>query len=359
MSRKKRSWLKSTRQNLKHAMRLMTGVARFSFTGKTPPAAYQSLIQLYCETGGRSNDLLHALVSAARRPYRFPSHDGVLGKLSQSEADQYAARIRDEGYCVFPHKLPEEMCDRLTEFALTRPAIPRPRRDALPEQLIYDRQNPQAEGLHFSEESLANDPDFQELMSDLSLLSVAQAYHRSQPVLSQMSMWWSTAARISANAKSELAQQYHFDMHRIKWLKVFIYLTDVTENNGPHCFVVNSHRSGHPTHQLLDRGYVRIPDEDIRAVASSKEEVEITGSRGTIIAVDTRGFHKGKALESGDRLIVELDYADSLFGGAFNETVVEDIHCERLDSLMKSYPRIYSRFEQVERQDKEASRKAA
>ena len=42
--------------------------------------------------------------------------------------------------------------------------------------------------------------------------------------------------------------------------------------------------------------------------------VEITGKTGTMLAVDTRGLHKGKPLEARDRLIFQVQFADSLFG---------------------------------------------
>ena len=47
-------------------------------------------------------------------------------------------------------------------------------------------------------------------------------------------------------ASSEAAQLFHFDMDRIRFLKVFIYLTDVGTENGPHVYVRGSHRSKPP-----------------------------------------------------------------------------------------------------------------
>jgi hypothetical protein len=45
-----------------------------------------------------------------------------------------------------------------------------------------------------------------------------------------------------------------------------------------------------------------LSDEAIKMHYSKERLLEIVGLRGTIFVADTRGFHKGKALETGDRL---------------------------------------------------------
>ena len=37
------------------------------------------------------------------------------------------------------------------------------------------------------------------------------------------------------------AQLFHADFHDFKWLKLFVYLTDVTDRSGPHVMVRGSH----------------------------------------------------------------------------------------------------------------------
>jgi hypothetical protein len=41
--------------------------------------------------------------------------------------------------------------------------------------------------------------------------------------------------------------------------------------------------------------------------------VELAGPKGTVLAVDTMGFHKGKPPISGYRLLAQLEYASPLF----------------------------------------------
>ena len=235
-------------------------------------------------------------VALANRSQPLPQAAGVLGTLSKMDLAMAADTIKREGYYIFPTKLPEALCDRLTEFALRNPAQPWPRREGVPESMLYDRGHPVAENYRLAEQTSIESPDVQELMADTSLLSVAQAYLGVTPILDLIAYWWSTA--YSATASSEAAQLFHFDMDRIKWLKFFFYLTDVTAENGPHVFVASSHRRNGQPAELLRRGYVRIPDADIERYYPRQDIIEIPGMRGTIFAADTRGVPQRQAFGS-------------------------------------------------------------
>ena len=52
---------------------------------------------------------------------------------------------------------------------------------------------------------------------------------------------------------------------------------------------------------LLEQGYARQTDEVIYQLYGKDKEVEFTGVRGTIIAEDSKGYHKGKLPTKGDR----------------------------------------------------------
>ena len=90
-------------------------------------------------------------------------------------------------------------------------------------------------------------------------------------------------------------------MDRIKFLKFFFYLTDVGPDNGPHCYLRASHDRKPSALRRLDR----ITDEEILRHYGPERVVEVMGVRGTAAAVDTRGFHKGKPLTAGHRLIFQ------------------------------------------------------
>ena len=142
---------------------------------------------------------------------------------------------------------------------------------------------------------------------------------------------------------SEAAQLFHFDMDRLKFIKFFIYLTDVDEEHGPHVYVARSH----VRKPSLVRRDGRIVDEEILSAYGADAIVEITGPQGTILAVDTRGFHKGRAPEAGDRLMFQVEYANSLFGVPYNRICVGRDWSEAALEQLHDHPAVFERFEQA------------
>lgn len=332
-------------QFLATAATLIRGLFAYARTGRTPERAYHSLISLYCRTSGYSNDVLHAAVRLTRRPRRFPHANGILGDLSSDDVRRAADAIREHGYYVFPKRMEPELCDKLTEFALSQPARLTPPRESVALRAVYDREHPVAEGYKFEDELLVRNADIQALMADFSLLEVAQAYLGCLPMLNLVALWWSTSARFSDVAQTELAQLYHFDMDSIKWIKFFFYLTDVTSDTGAHCFVARSHRSGRQPLELLNRGYARINDDELAPYFSEDSIIEMTGPRGTILAEDTRGLHKGKPPIRDDRLLLQIEFSDCLFGPVYS---IPRLHADEIAALppaIREYPRIYSRLQ--------------
>jgi ectoine hydroxylase-related dioxygenase (phytanoyl-CoA dioxygenase family) len=180
-------------------------------------------------------------------------------------------------------------------------------------------------------------------MADWSILAVAQDYLRSSPILDIVAMWWHTAFSDRPDARA--AQMFHFDMDRPRWLKFFVYLTDVTPESGPHCFIRGSHRTGAIPPDLLARGYARLDDDVVAAHFAPEDHIRFVGKKGTIIAEDTRGLHKGQHVERGDRLVFQLEFTNTLFGGAYARPRLRDPVVPELAERVRDYPRVYSFLE--------------
>ena len=297
-------------------IRLGAGVLAYVVTGKTPAFAYLSMIRLFTLTSGRSNDLLAWLIGRIRRPYPIGHLGGVLGIERRADLERVVAQIKERGYYVFDQQLPQDTCDRLTRFALNQPCRPRAADNAASAPAkppaVYPRTTPEAVIYDFAPHDLINDPTVQNLMADTSINALAEAYLGAKPVLDTVNLWWTTA--FSQQPDRNAAQLYHFDMDHVRWLKFFVYLTDVTADTGPHCFVAGSHRSGGIPQNFLSKGYARLTDAEVSANFSPKALIEFVCGRGTIIAEDTRGLHKGKPVLKGDRLMFEFEFSNSLFG---------------------------------------------
>lgn len=313
----------------------LKGYSAYKKEKQTPEAAYLSMRRLFSKTNGRFNNIAAALETAFMPKYKFdPQVTGILGTLSQDEIKQVSQAIRENGFYIFPRPLEQEKVDELIRFARTTPAVPRIAGNRTP--VVYSSEQPVSPVYDFTAQSLFEAPVIQSLLTDPTALAVAQEYLGPRPMLDLVTMWWSTAARRNTDL-SGAAQLYHFDMDRIKFLKFFIYLSDVDTHNGPHCYVKKSHRVK-PKPVRRDG---RIPDEELMANYPAADFEEITGKAGTILAVDTSGFHKGKPLEKGERLLFQMEFATSMFGQNYPPVqVTEKIAKEFLDTT-KKYDRTY------------------
>src|SRR4051812_23095798 len=111
---KLRSAYHSVRDLCASLLTLGKGVGSYLRYKKTPQNAYYSMINLFCQTRGISNDLLHQLVRLVHRPSPIASTSGqVLGDLDKSDFASAIRHLRSEGYYVFPRKLPAVVTERL------------------------------------------------------------------------------------------------------------------------------------------------------------------------------------------------------------------------------------------------------
>ncbi|HXX92342.1 MAG TPA: phytanoyl-CoA dioxygenase family protein [Planctomycetota bacterium] len=311
--------------------------------GRTPAISHRSLSSLLVRTRGRFHDRVGRLLAALYPPYHFPRRSGVLGSLAPKDLQEINQQLDSKGYYVFPERIPAPVCDRIAEKTRSLDALLCA--DELTEGTRlqkYDPLRPEAPKYLIDGDDAFDMPEIQGLIRDLSLLEVAQNYLRAKPILTGVGFWWSTAVKKAAD--ESVGQKYHFDMERIKWIMFFIYLTDVDEGHGPHCFIEGSHRAGAIPPELLSKGYARISDDETAKYFPKEKHKEFVGRRGTIIAEDSRGLHKGKPPTDGDRLLICLEFSSSTFG-AMKRYKLRAIRDPELAPAVRAYPRIYSNFD--------------
>jgi hypothetical protein len=334
-------WTQRNKQTSRQVIRdfrcIRAGLREFKQQGQTPPDAYQSLRRLYCSTNGRFNDLM-GNACRIRFGKRSTDFSGTLfDGVTKREVNQVAGDLRRDGFALISRPLPRSWCDQLVEYSLSNPGVPLTQSAHGP-PCIFDRLNPQSIRHQFGSNEIFSEPAVQRIATDPYFFSIAQEYLGFNPVLDLLTMWWSAPGDNSLQSRA--AQLYHFDMDRFKFVKFFVYLTDVTTHTGPHCYIRGSHHRK-PASLLRDE---RISDEELANHYSSESFVELTGPAGTILAVDTRGFHKGKPLESGDRLIFQIQFADSLFGQNYPRVEMPGEISELAMQRIQSNHRCYSNF---------------
>ena len=313
----------------------LIGLIVFVVTKKTPFVAAVSLRRLFCLTNGRLNNGLGKASAVLHPPQPIGDPSGVLGEMDVAALDRVCGALERDGFYVFERKLDPAICDEVYRWANEIPGEPVPRPADAPHHLVYDREALIAPKYQFDEATILSSEHLRALTTDVSMVALAQRYLGCRPINDLVACWWS--APFGDSPSSEAAQLFHFDMDRIRFLKFFVYLTDVGPEQGPHVFVRGSHLE--KPRGLLRDG--RIPDHELLSYYSPEDVVEITGERGTILAVDTSGYHKGKAVNAGERLLFQVEYANSLFGARYEKHELDGA----ADSLKKRVDRLPYTFQ--------------
>jgi hypothetical protein len=160
-------------------------------------------------------------------------------------------------------------------------------------------------------DALVHDPLFMRLAFDPYIIAMASSYLGCPPVHVQTNAWFSFPGRVSKNNLSMNGQLFHQDKEFIKFFKVFIYLSDVGMEQGPHSYVEGSHRD-----ELHRKGVAlseRLTDADIGRYYERARIKTVTGSAGSILFGDTSCVHKGESVTHGMRIMLQLEYASSLY----------------------------------------------
>lgn len=158
------------------------------------------------------------------------------------------------------------------------------------------------ENVHVAEyatEDVLHCPDVVALANHPQLLDAAARYLGCKPTISNISIWWS----LPADGTAQEAENYHRDVDDWRFVKFFLYLTDVDEGAGPHRFVRGSHRT---------RNFLRIrriPDHEVASAFPAKDCLSIHGEAGDAFLEDTFGLHKGQPPQQRRRLLLQVQYS--------------------------------------------------
>jgi hypothetical protein len=266
--------------------------------------------QLFTLTNGAFNRIVSESIQGVAPALGKPSGKSLFGNSMSEVLDGLNAN----GYWVFEEKLEEEAVNHLVRFALETPANGRAGGGKPQATAVFSEMRKFGNALfQFDEAELVSHDAVWEICKKPAFAELARQYLQCEPILDLVTMWWSLAVPSNQQEQSAAAQLFHFDLDRLSFLKFFVYLTDVTPVNGPHCYVAGSHR-GFRNVKLQRDG--RFSDAEIKAYYPN-EEVQIVGQKGTVFVADTKGFHKGLPLVSGERLIFQIEFANSLFGSPY------------------------------------------
>ena len=228
----------------------------------------------------------------------------LRGKKEPATADpEVLESLRKTGFCAIPPVFNEQQIANIHAYFRARARI-------------FYNVGPQSDGsmthsgqrfAEWPQDVISACPEFAVAAHDPNLLRIAEAYLEAPPLITILTAWWSCPS----DAPLGGMQYFHHDRDDFRCLKLFVYLTDVTEETGPHQYVEGTHE----TEALGNR-----PDEFWRWLDASHRKHEadvaewfwfprtITGSAGATFLEDTRGLHRGVPPKTGPRLAFEICY---------------------------------------------------
>ncbi len=208
---------------------------------------------------------------------------------------QAVAALRDRGLSVLGDDFASpDVIERITAFFRDKKVVGPGDRLIPPEGLP-----PGSAAAAYPLETVLRCPDVLDLINAPSILRIAADYLGCKPTLSSLGVRWSfpSPGRLAAT------QRFHRDTDDWRSLKLFIYLTDVDANSGPHVYVLGSHETAA---RLRARPYDRAElgrdygDVNIRT---------IVGPSGTAFVADIYGIHMGLPPALKPRLILQAQYS--------------------------------------------------
>lgn len=169
-------------------------------------------------------------------------------------------------------------------------------------------------------------PHLLELANHPDLLSAAAAYLGCVPSLYSVNCWWTFGGHSTA---APVAHRLHRDPDDLRFCTLFVYLTDVEPDAGPHIYVTDTHDCERFDPELIKRlanagigaSEAQIllnstyqndgnegPLDTIIALALPERVRQLTGKAGSALLEDTYGLHKGTSLSKTDRLMFWARY---------------------------------------------------
>jgi hypothetical protein len=141
--------------------------------------------------------------------------------------------------------------------------------------------------------------DILSLITAAPVMRLAADYLGCKPTLSGLSAYWS----FPGNEPAVFTQHFHRDLDDWRFLKLFVYLTDVDHDSGPHAYVMQSHRTA---------AHFRARPYSQRAIdrCYGHDQVHrVLGAHGTAFMADTYGIHAGTVPARAPRLILQAQYS--------------------------------------------------
>lgn len=233
-----------------------------------------------------------------------------------------AANLTGSGIHRLGRLLSPEQCWQLREFFSARNVFDpyRPRHpEFLPGSPLRDSH---AHIAHHKPVDVIGAPWLLELANDPRMLDIAGAYLGCKPTIGYMACWWSYPTGLGP----QQAENWHRDADDWRFIKLFVYLTDVGRESGPHVYV----RGSASDPRLLK--VKRFDHDEVAETFGEDNMLTMTGKAGDGFFENTFGIHKGQPVQQGTRLIFQVAYSLNPLPYSPKQPVSANVDAEHFDA---------------------------
>ena len=230
-----------------------------------------------------------AKIEASFREHSDPS-------LFTDEILKIAGELEQEGKCSPLSLISEEHVDEMYRYMAARKWIDRDRKEL--GEFGLDNVPEDTQLAHLPLMDVLRAPHLLKLANQPSILLAIEKQFGCKPCAEVIQASWSPPSKKDA-IRSQL---FHRDTDGLQFIKLFLFLTEVTEDSGPHCYVLNSHDSN----KLTKPGFYT--EEQVVESFGEENITFISCPKGTHFLENTYGVHKGTKPTGRGRLMIQILY---------------------------------------------------
>ncbi|MEX5588368.1 phytanoyl-CoA dioxygenase family protein [Pseudomonas urmiensis] len=207
------------------------------------------------------------------------------------------SQLQTRGYTMLDDLVSPEQVKAMVEYFAHKLVYDRWNQDGG----MFDPMQPPAEchTAPFTNTDIVHSPHAIQWANHPKVLEIVEHVLGAKPTVSNMSVWWS----YPGHDTPQEAENFHRDVDDLRFIKLFIYLSDVDERAGPHVFVPTS--QNHPGFKRIRR----YSDEEVEQEFGRDGIHYFTGLKGSAFLENTYGLHKGQLPTHTRRLLFQVQYS--------------------------------------------------
>jgi hypothetical protein len=218
--------------------------------------------------------------------------------VTQQEMSEDINLLKKDGYLLLGKMLTDQELSDVKEYFSAKLAFD-PYRPSRGKYIAPADVPKDTHVSHFYPGDILDAPHLLRVANDERILQLVENYLGAKPTLATLRLWWSSS---TSEGDAEHAENFHRDVDDLKFIKLFMYLTDVDNDSGPHVFIRGSHK-GAKCSEIR-----RYSDNEVN-LAYGEDAIKVfTGKAGESFLEDTYGLHKGTPPKNRARLIFQPLY---------------------------------------------------